>query len=211
MMGSMQMDKERERAASAAATPAAATTTWCFRPNPMPSPQAPLPPQQSVGAQQLPLLSPREEVGGDEHEEVMLSKNMVVEIGGVMACDREKRMMASIQMDNEKELLQQQPQHQQPQLPGAAAPDPWPPSIAAEDERQESDLGARRRLHWLVLQHLQRLRARDAYLAPYSSAANTSKGRSYRRAFFVLIIFLILLIFLIFHICLKIRRGSVII
>ena len=43
------------------------------------------PPQQSLAAQPLALLSPPEGVTGDEHEEVMVSKNMVVEIGGVMA------------------------------------------------------------------------------------------------------------------------------
>ena len=54
----------------------------------------------------------------------MVSKNMVVEVGGVMACDGGKWMMESMQMDKEKELLQQQQHQQQPQLPGAAAPDP---------------------------------------------------------------------------------------
>ena len=86
----------------------------------------PLPPQQSVEAQQLPLLSRPEEVGGDEHQEVMVSKNMVVDIGRVMARDGEKGMMGFMQMDTEKELLQQPPHQQQLQLPGAAAPTPWP-------------------------------------------------------------------------------------
>ena len=45
----------------------------------------------------------------------MVSKNMVVEIGGVMACDGGKGMMGSMQMDKEEELLQQQPKQQQPQ------------------------------------------------------------------------------------------------
>ena len=36
-----------------------------------------------------------------------------------------------MQMDKEKELLRQQPHQQQPQLPGAAGPDPWPPPMAA--------------------------------------------------------------------------------
>ena len=126
MMGSMQMDKEKEplqpqpHQQQPQLPGAAAPTTW-------PSPQAPLPPEQSVEAQQLPLLSPPEEVGGDEHEEVMVSKNIVVEIGGVMACDGGREMMESMQTDKEKEPLQQQPQQQQPQLPGATAPDPWPP------------------------------------------------------------------------------------
>ena len=48
-----------------------------------------------------------EEVGGDEHKEVMVSKNMVVEVGGVMACDGGKWMMECMQMDKVKELLQQ--------------------------------------------------------------------------------------------------------
>ena len=76
-------------------------------PTPRPSPQAPLPRQQSVEAQQLPLLSPPEEVGGDKHEELMVSKNMMAKIGGVVACDGRKGMMGSMQIDNEKELLQQ--------------------------------------------------------------------------------------------------------
>ena len=71
MVGSMQMDKEKELLQQQPHQPqlpgAAAPNTW-------PSPQAPLPPQQSVEAQQLPLLSPPEEVGRDEHEEVMVSK-----------------------------------------------------------------------------------------------------------------------------------------
>ena len=50
-------------------------------PNPWPLPQASQPSQQSVEAQQLPLLSPPQEVGGDEHEEVMASMNTVVEVG----------------------------------------------------------------------------------------------------------------------------------
>ena len=87
------------------------------------------PSQQSVEARQLPLLSPPQEVGGDEHEEeVMASMNTVVEVGGVQACDGEKMMM---EMDKKEELLQQQPNQQQPQLPGAADPDPWPPPMEA--------------------------------------------------------------------------------
>ena len=75
-----------------------------------------------MAAQPLAILSPPEEVGGDEHEEVMVSKHMVVEIGGVMACDGGKGMMGSMQMNKENELLQQQqPHQQQPQLPGATA------------------------------------------------------------------------------------------
>ena len=34
-------------------------------------------------------------------------------------------------MDKKEELLRQQPNQQQPQLPGAADPDPWPPPMAA--------------------------------------------------------------------------------
>ena len=89
-----------------------------------PHPPKPLPPQQSLAAHPLALLSPPEEVGGDELEGVMVSENMVVEIGGVMACDGGKGMMESMQMDKEEELLQQQPNQQQPQLPGAADLDP---------------------------------------------------------------------------------------
>ena len=69
---------------------------------------------------------------------VMVCKNMVVEIGGVMAYDREKGMMGSMQMDKEEELLQQQPHQQQPQLPGAAAPDPWPPPLSADLDESNS-------------------------------------------------------------------------
>ena len=136
-----------------------------------PQPPEPLPPQQSLALQLLP-----DEVGGDEHEEVVVSKNMVVEVGGVMACDGEKGMMESMQM--EKELLQQHPHQQQPPLPGVTAPDPWPPPMSAEHERQESDLEARRYWHWLVLHHLRGLGARDAWSAPCPSAANacTQKG-----------------------------------
>ena len=70
-------------------------------------PLEPLPPQQSLAAQLLTLLSSPEEVGGDDLEEVMVSKNKVVEIGGVMACDGGKGMMGSMHMDKEEELLQQ--------------------------------------------------------------------------------------------------------
>ena len=70
-----------------------------------PSRQAPLPPQQSVEAQQLPLLSPPEEVGGDAHEEVVVSENRGVEIGSVMARDGEKRMMGSMQMDKHTSMF----------------------------------------------------------------------------------------------------------
>ena len=48
-----------------------------------PQPPESLPPQQSLAAQPLALLSPPGEVGGVEHEDVMVSKNMVVEVGGV--------------------------------------------------------------------------------------------------------------------------------
>ena len=124
---SMQMDKEEELLQQQPKQqqpklPGAAAS------NPWPLPQAPQPSQRSVEAQQLPLLSPPQEVGGDEHEEVVASMNTVVEVGGVMACDGEKRMM---EMDKKEELLQQQPNQQQPQLPGAADPDPWPPPMAA--------------------------------------------------------------------------------
>ena len=79
------------------------------KPETPPQPPEPLPPQQSLAAQPLALLSPPEEVGGDDHEEVMVSKNMVVEIGGVMACrDGGKGMIGSMQMDKEEELIQQQ-------------------------------------------------------------------------------------------------------
>ena len=106
------------------------------QPETPPQPREPLPPQQSLAALPLVFLSPPEEVGGDEQEEVMVSKNMMVEIGGVMEFDGGKGMMESMQMDKEKELLQQQPHQQQPKLPGAAAPDPWPsPMPAGLDER----------------------------------------------------------------------------
>ena len=62
-------------------------------PEPPPQPPEPLQPQQSLPAQPLALLSPPEEVGGDEHGEVMVSKNMVVKIGGVMACDGRRGMI----------------------------------------------------------------------------------------------------------------------
>ena len=91
-----------------------------------PQPPEPQPPQQSLAAQPLALLSPPEEVGGDEHEGVIVCENMVVEVGGVMARDGGKGMMGSTQMDKEKKLLRQQLHQQQPQLPGAAAPNPWP-------------------------------------------------------------------------------------
>ena len=58
---------------------------------------------------------------------MMVSENMV-EIGGVVACDGGKGMM---EMDKKEELLQQQPNQQQAQLPGAADPGPWPPPMAA--------------------------------------------------------------------------------
>ena len=49
-----------------------------------------------------------------------------------MSCDVGKGMMESMQIDKsmqinkEEEMLQQQPNQQQPQLPGAANPYPWP-------------------------------------------------------------------------------------
>ena len=89
-----------------------------------PQPPEPLLPQQLLAAKPLALLSPPEEVAGDEHERVVVCENMVVEVGGVMACDGERGMMESMQMDKEKELPRQQPHQQQPQLPGAAAPTP---------------------------------------------------------------------------------------
>ena len=181
-----------------------------------PQPPEPLSPQQSLAAQPLALLSPPEEVGRDEHEGVMVSKNVVVEVGGVMACDGEKGMMEFMQMGKEEELLQQQPNQQQPQLPGAADPDPWPPPMSAGLDESNSDerdierhdfflflfweakqqqsrlrlenanrrearaiasrgerLEARRHWHWVVLQHIRGLGARDAWSAPYPSAVNT--------------------------------------
>ena len=92
MVESMQMDKDKEllRQQPHQQQPhlpgAAAPTPWIL-------PQTPQPSQQSVEAQQLPLLSPPQEVGGDEHEGVLVSENMVVEIGGVVACDGGKGMM----------------------------------------------------------------------------------------------------------------------
>ena len=104
-----------------------------------PQPPEPLPLQKSLAAQPLALLSPPEEVGGDEHEGLMVSMNMVVEIGGEMACVGAKGMMGSMQMDKEEELLQQQPNQQQPQLPGAADPDPWPPPMSADLDESNSE------------------------------------------------------------------------
>ena len=89
--------------------------------------------------QQLPLLLPPEEVGGDGHKEAVVSKNMVVEIGRVMARDGGKGMMEPMQMNKEKELLQQQPKQQQPQLPGAAAPDPWPSPSSADLDKSNNE------------------------------------------------------------------------
>ena len=46
-----------------------------------PQPPEPLPPQRSlVAAQPRALLSPPEEVGGDENEGVIVCENMVVEV-----------------------------------------------------------------------------------------------------------------------------------
>ena len=101
-----------------------------------PQPPEPLPLQQSLAAKPLALLSPPEEVGGDKHEGVLVCENMVVEVGGVIACDGEKGMMESMQMDKEKELLRQQTHQQQPQLPGAAAPTPWPLPQAPQSSQQ---------------------------------------------------------------------------
>ena len=133
IMESMQMDKEKEllRQQPHQQQP---QLLGAAAPNPWPLSQARQPSQLSVEAQQLPLLSPPQQVGGDEHEGVLVSENMVVEVRGVMACDGEKGMM---EMDKKEELLQQQPNQQQPQLPGAADPDPWPPPMAVGlvDER----------------------------------------------------------------------------
>ena len=92
-MKSMQMDNEKELLQQQPQLPSDAA------PPPWPSPQAPLPPQQSGGAQELPLPSPPKEVGGYKQEEVMVSNNTVIEIGGVMANDRGKTIMGSMQMD----------------------------------------------------------------------------------------------------------------
>ena len=89
-------------------------------------PPEPIPPQHSLAAQPPALLSPPEEVGGEEHEGVIVCENMLVEVGGVEARDGGKGMIWSMPIDKEKELLRQQPHQQQPQLPGAAAPNPWP-------------------------------------------------------------------------------------
>ena len=118
--------------------------------NPWPPAKAPLPPQQSVAAQPFPLLSSPEEVGGDEHEEVVVSKNMVVEVGRVMARDGGNGMVRYMQMNNRKELIQQQPQQQQPHLPGAAAPDPWPPPLSADLDESNSNEREIRRHDFLV-------------------------------------------------------------
>ena len=56
-----------------------------------------------------------------------------------MACDGGKGMIGSMQLDKEQELLQQQPHQQQPQLPGAAAPDPWPPPMSADLDESNSE------------------------------------------------------------------------
>ena len=129
-MESKQMDKEKELLRQQPQQPRLPGTA---APNLWPLSQAPQPSKQPVEAQQLPLLSPPQEVGGDEHEEVMASMKPVVEVGGVVACDGEKGMM---EMDKKEELLQQQPNQQQPnqqqpQLPGVADTDPWPPPMAA--------------------------------------------------------------------------------
>ena len=60
-----------------------------------------------------------------------------------MARDEGKGMMGSMQMDKEKELPQQHPQQQQPQLPGAATPDPWPPPMSADldESNGEPEIG----------------------------------------------------------------------
>ena len=49
-------------------------------------------------------------------KKVVVFQNMVVEVRRAMARDGEKGMMGSMQMDKERELLQQQPHRQQPQL-----------------------------------------------------------------------------------------------
>ena len=63
---------------------------------------------------------------------------MVVEIRRGMACDEGKGMMGSMQMDKKKELLQQQPHQQQPQLPGTDGPDLWSPPISADIDESNS-------------------------------------------------------------------------
>ena len=95
-------------------------------------------------AQQLPLLSPPEEVGGDEREEVMVSKNTAVEIAGVIACDGGKWMMGHMQMDKEKEMLQQHAHQHYPQLPGADATDPSAPLLSADlvESNRERKMGS---------------------------------------------------------------------
>ena len=60
----------------------------------------------------------------------MVSENMVVEAERVIVRHGGKGMMGSMQMDKQKELRQQPQQH--PQLPGAAALDPWPPPMQAD-------------------------------------------------------------------------------
>ena len=43
-----------------------------------------------------------------------------------MACDGDKEVMEYMKMNKQEELLQQQPQQEQPQLAGAAALNPTP-------------------------------------------------------------------------------------
>ena len=104
-----------------------------------PQPPEPLAPQQSLAAQPLALQLLPEEVGGDEHEDVMASKKSSGRDWRGMACDRGRGMMRSMQMDKEEELLQQQPNQQQPQQSSAADPDPWPPQTSAGLDENNSE------------------------------------------------------------------------
>ena len=107
-----------------------------------PQPRAPLPPQQSLVAQPLPL-PPLEKFGEDEQEGVVVAEKVVEAEEKGMVVDVEKGMekeVLKVEMreEEQEELLQQQPQQQQqPQLPGAAAPNPWPPLLPAENESRQ--------------------------------------------------------------------------
>ena len=90
-------------------------------------------------APQLPLLSPPEEVGGDELEEVVVSENMMVEIGSVMARDGGKTD-DGIYADGQGERAATAAA-----APAAAtatwcsAPDPWPPPMSADLDESNSE------------------------------------------------------------------------
>ena len=106
------------------------------RPPPPPPSPAPLLIQKKQHQQQPP------EVQAAAIEQVVETeeKRTVVEVERVISFDGDKGIMESMTMDTQEELLQQQPKQQQSQLPGAAAPNPWPLPLSVDLDERNNEL-----------------------------------------------------------------------